>query len=175
MNLYMAIVGNHLVLFLSDMLFCYNKYFGGGPPHRRTKFLPSQANQTQIPTQPKRTDGRKKQKWGAGWRCNCNSRSCEAVVEKTGHRPPVAARLHTTTPGEEWAAAGAVRRGLQFTMWPRMCHVHPGQRQWGSILICFYINFTMFCGYVHIAGTCFAHLQARRSSCTLYGISSLHV
>ena len=29
---------------------------------------------------------------GEGWRCGCNPRSCRAVVEKSGQRPPVGAR-----------------------------------------------------------------------------------
>jgi len=57
-------------------------------------------------------------KRGVGWHCSCNPRSCRAVDEKTGQRPPVGAPPHPTTPGEEWAEGGAVRRGLPFPMWP---------------------------------------------------------
>ena len=41
-----------------------------------------------------------------GWRCGCNPRSCRAVVEKSGQRPPVGAPPE----GGAW--------GLQFPMGP---------------------------------------------------------
>ena len=49
-----------------------------------------------------------------GWRCGCNPRSCRAVVEKSGQRPPVGAPPDGNTPrrlAPTWCAARGTARG----------------------------------------------------------------
>ena len=51
---------------------------------------------------------------GEGWRCGCNSRSCRAIVEKTGQRPPVGALPDENIPrrlAPTWCAARGTARG----------------------------------------------------------------
>lgn len=107
--------------------------FSGGPPRRRTKVLanprkPGKPDAKKRRHHPTQTDGRTEKTRGVGWCCSCDPRSCRAVVEKTGQRPPVGTPPHPTTPGDcgRWAAGGAVRRGLHFPMRPWMCPYHIG-------------------------------------------------
>ena len=83
----------------------------GGPPCRWTRVhRKATANRTQRAPRPRNAATTKPKKerrehshrlvptWcvaeevlGEGWRCGCNPRSCRAVVEKSGQRPPVGA------------------------------------------------------------------------------------
>ena len=58
---------------------------------------------------------------GEGWRCGCNPRSCRAVVEKSGQRPPVGAppdgnTQHRLAP--TWCAAPGTARGHKLPTRP---------------------------------------------------------